>query len=90
MPAAVRRIVMLSLGWMFILLGVIGLFLPILQGFLFFGIGLILLSRESEWVRGRIGWARRRWPRFGRMWDGTEQQAGRLARRIFRRDGKRG
>jgi uncharacterized membrane protein YbaN (DUF454 family) len=31
-------------GWLFIVLGILGLFLPILQGFLFLAIGLYLLS----------------------------------------------
>jgi uncharacterized membrane protein YbaN (DUF454 family) len=39
------------LGWIFLVLGVLGLFLPFLQGVLFLLVGLFLLSREVEWAR---------------------------------------
>ena len=43
----VKRILVLIVGWAFILLGVVGLFLPILQGILFIAILL------SETLHGR-------------------------------------
>lgn len=90
MRKTLRRFVILTLGWLFILIGIIGLFLPILQGFLFFGIGLALLSKESAWVRARIAWARKRWPRLAAMMDRTEAKAAELSQRIFRRGRKAG
>ncbi|MFN0044497.1 MAG: PGPGW domain-containing protein [Alphaproteobacteria bacterium] len=39
------------LGWTFLVLGALGLFLPFLQGVLFLAIGLVLLSREVKWAR---------------------------------------
>ncbi len=36
----------LVLGWLFLVLGVLGLFLPFLQGLLFLAIGVVLLSRH--------------------------------------------
>jgi uncharacterized membrane protein YbaN (DUF454 family) len=45
-----------------LILGVIGLFLPFLQGILFLIIGLTLLSKESEVVRRTLAWLRRRVP----------------------------
>jgi uncharacterized membrane protein YbaN (DUF454 family) len=44
----IRRITVLVLGWALIGLGVVGLFLPVLQGVLFILLGLYVLSRESE------------------------------------------
>jgi hypothetical protein len=44
-------------GWFFISLGVIGLFLPFLQGILFIAIGLGLLAGENESIRNHL----RRW-----------------------------
>jgi len=41
------RILTLTLGWLCIVLGVVGLFLPLLQGVLLILLGLYLLSRES-------------------------------------------
>lgn len=43
----IRRIVVLILGWALIALGIVGLFLPVLQGVLFLFLGLYVLSRES-------------------------------------------
>ena len=54
MPARtfnLRRIAVLTAGWLFILLGVLGLFLPFLQGILFLMIGFYLLSLESARAR---------------------------------------
>jgi len=46
-----KRIGMLIIGWFFVGLGVLGLFLPILQGILFIMIGLAILSSRSEMVK---------------------------------------
>ena len=43
-----KKIILLTLGWLFVLLGIAGLFLPLLQGILFIFIGLIVLSKESK------------------------------------------
>ena len=51
MPArssTLRRVLILAAGWLFVFLGVLGLFLPILPGILFLMVGLYLLSLESE------------------------------------------
>ncbi len=45
------RVGRMVLGCLFLGLGVIGLFLPFLQGILFLVIGLSLLSSESKWAR---------------------------------------
>ncbi len=62
----VKRIVVLILGWIFIVLGVIGLFLPVLQGVLFLLAGLYLLSRESIIARRLLNWLRQRYPALDR------------------------
>ncbi|MBE0533271.1 MAG: hypothetical protein IH626_20815 [Rhodospirillales bacterium] len=46
-----RRWALLVAGWAFVVLGVAGLFLPFLQGFLFLFVGLTLLSLASPRVR---------------------------------------
>lgn len=59
-----RRLVRLVAGWAFVLLGIVGLFLPILQGVLFLFVGITLLSLASPRVRLwriRLG---RRFPAF--------------------------
>lgn len=61
-----RRIGRFVLGGLFLGLGLIGLFLPFLQGILFLVIGLTLLSDESVYARRCLGWLRARVPhRFG-------------------------
>lgn len=47
-------------GVAFLVLGVIGLFLPFLQGILFLGIGMALLSQESERARRWSEWLQER------------------------------
>ena len=45
-----KIILLQALGYTFLVLGVFGLFLPILQGFLFMLIGLIILARHAAWA----------------------------------------
>ena len=72
----------LALGWTFVVLGVLGIFLPILQGILFLLIGLILLSRESEWAQARLDRLKTRYPSFAAKYDEAEAAAQRWWRRI--------
>jgi uncharacterized membrane protein YbaN (DUF454 family) len=51
MKKHVRRVAVLALGWILIAFGIVGLFLPFLQGVLFILLGLYVLSRESETAR---------------------------------------
>ena len=59
------RLGKITAGISLLVLGVIGLFLPFLQGILFLIMGLSLLSTESlrakawlEWLQRRAGWKR--------------------------------
>ena len=59
------RIGKLTLGVLLLVLGVVGLFLPFLQGILFLIMGLSLLSTESQrakawlhYLEERTGWRR--------------------------------
>jgi len=64
MPRKVRHYLVLGLGWIFIILGILGLFLPILQGILFLCIGAALLSSESPRMRLLVMKLGRRYPKF--------------------------
>ncbi len=46
-----KKIGILIIGWFFIGLGILGLFLPLFQGILFILIGLSILSSRSTLVR---------------------------------------
>jgi len=77
-----KRFLILVTGWMFVVLGILGLFLPILQGILFLAIGFYLLSLESPWVHHRMEQVRERYPRIGGTMDEARIRAARIARRI--------
>ena len=58
--AMLLRVTRIALGIAFLILGVVGLFLPFLQGILFLVIGLTLLSTESERAQRWLDWLRSR------------------------------
>ncbi len=49
-------------GWFLVGLGIVGLFVPVLQGVLLIALGLIVLSRHSAPVRRLVERLRRRFP----------------------------
>ncbi|OGP72298.1 MAG: hypothetical protein A2W09_02005 [Deltaproteobacteria bacterium RBG_16_50_11] len=50
------------IGWLLIGLGILGLFLPILQGVLFIMIGLAILSSRSKMVKRFLEHVEKRYP----------------------------
>jgi uncharacterized membrane protein YbaN (DUF454 family) len=52
----------LIVGWVFIVLGIVGLFLPFLQGVLFIMVGLAILSTRSETVKRFLKYLQGRYP----------------------------
>jgi uncharacterized membrane protein YbaN (DUF454 family) len=60
--SAIKRIGLLIVGWFFIVLGILGLFLPILQGVLFILIGLAILSTRSEIIKRFLKHLEERYP----------------------------
>ncbi|HHQ47719.1 MAG TPA: hypothetical protein ENK19_02415 [Acidobacteria bacterium] len=66
----------LAMGWALVALGVVGLFVPILQGVLLISLGLVILSKESPALR-RLG--RRlgdRFPALRRLHDRIQRRRG--------------
>jgi uncharacterized membrane protein YbaN (DUF454 family) len=63
--AKISRIKWLLLGGGFVVLGIIGLFLPFLQGILFIVIGILCLSKGSALVRSQKIGFKRRFPKLG-------------------------
>ncbi|MCB1971644.1 MAG: hypothetical protein H6851_06610 [Geminicoccaceae bacterium] len=57
------RIAIQGVGYTFLVLGVLGLFLPILQGILFIAVGLIILSRHATWAENLLARLKARHPR---------------------------
>jgi uncharacterized membrane protein YbaN (DUF454 family) len=77
-----KRILTLVAGWSFILLGIAGLFLPVLQGALFLLVGLIILSSEYLWAHNLLNKIRTRFPTLGRTADQAMEKATAWLRRI--------
>ena len=67
------RLFRLGLGGLLIVLGVIGLFLPGLQGFLFLGIGGALLYRDVPFLSRIVGRLRARYPSINRATERLKQ-----------------
>ena len=63
----VKVILWQVLGYGFLVLGVLGIFLPILQGFLFLFVGLIILARHAPWAERLLNYLRQKSPRLDRM-----------------------
>lgn len=61
-----KRILLEITGWSFIVLGIAGLFLPVLQGILFLLIGLTILSRRHRWAYRWIARILERYPKADR------------------------
>jgi uncharacterized membrane protein YbaN (DUF454 family) len=85
MNAHVKRALVLSVGWGFVLLGIVGLFLPVLQGVLFLLIGLVILSSEYVWAHHLLAGLRRRFPKVGGIADEAAAKAAGWLRRLTQR-----
>lgn len=81
MSPRVKRLVMLIVGWGFVVLGIVGLFLPVLQGVLFILVGLIILSSEYVWAHQLLTRLRQRFPKISH----TAQEAAHKAAVWLRR-----
>lgn len=57
-----KKVVIIVIGWVFIFLGILGLFLPLLQGILFIMIGLGILSSRSELIKRLLKRLEERFP----------------------------
>jgi hypothetical protein len=66
----VKRVALIVAGWTLLLLGVVGIFLPVLPGALFLLVGLSILSVEYAWARRWVTALRNRFPRADRKLQG--------------------
>jgi uncharacterized protein len=82
MTQTLKRGLVLFTGWTFILLGIAGLLLPILQGVLFLLIGLIILSSEYVWAHHLLHKLRTRFPKLGANVDRASEKAASWLHRI--------
>ena len=80
-PSLKRKVAGISL----LFLGVVGMVLPVLQGFLFIALGLFVLRDQYAWAHRGMERLRHRWPR---QVEGVEAMEGRMVA-WFRRQGER-
>ncbi|HEU5450569.1 MAG TPA: PGPGW domain-containing protein [Terriglobales bacterium] len=80
-----KRVGVLALGWTFVLLGIAGLFLPVLQGILFLLIGLAILSSEYVWAHRLLQKLKQRFPSVARYSDAATAKARALMQRFSRK-----
>ena len=64
-------------GYGFLVLGVLGLFLPFLQGILFILIGLLILARHATWAHNLLERFRAQHPRAAELIDLAETSSAR-------------
>ncbi|MEM8951342.1 MAG: PGPGW domain-containing protein [Pseudomonadota bacterium] len=67
-----KTILLQAVGYMFLVLGLLGLVLPILQGFLFLTIGLIILAKTAPWAERLLQRFRDKYPQAGALIDKAE------------------
>ena len=81
-----KTMMLQGLGYLFLFLGLLGMVLPILQGFLFLAIGLIILAKTAPWAERLLERFRKRYPQGGALIDKAEskvEQWGRKAAAFF-------
>lgn len=77
-----KRYAKLAVGWSFVVLGVAGLVLPILQGILFLAIGFSILATEMPWAERQLHRLRQRFPRAADSVDAARERAAAWVRRF--------
>ena len=83
MQKKAKKTLLFLAGWGFLVFGVIGLFLPILQGVLFLMIGLVILSSEYVWAHRLLQRIRNRFPGVAKRWDEARAKAFRWKDKVF-------
>ncbi len=83
-----KRALVLVVGWAFILLGIAGLFLPVLQGILFLLIGLFILSSEYVWAHNLLHRLKDKFPKIAAQFELAKAKAEQKMARIFRKSAK--
>jgi uncharacterized protein len=72
-----KRVALIIAGWCSLLLGVAGLFLPIIQGWFFILLGLVLLSTEYVWAHHLL---RKLFARFPKLESTVHKSAERFSK----------
>lgn len=85
MKERLKRISLQLAGWGFIILGILGLFLPILQGILFLLVGLYLLSNTSPRAARMLVRLKARFPKTSQKFDEAKAKAREVQMNLFKK-----
>lgn len=85
MQTRMKKLLSMIVGWSFIVLGILGLFLPFLQGILFLLVGLIILSKHYAFAQR---WLDKLKHRFPAAFDFAHKFRVRLMKRFHRSEAK--
>ncbi len=69
-PSLPRKVV----GFLLLVVGVLGVVLPILQGGIFLALGMFVLRHQYMWAHRCMGWIETRWPNAVRKVEGMEER----------------
>jgi uncharacterized membrane protein YbaN (DUF454 family) len=72
-------------GWAMLALGMLGLVLPFLQGFVFLAFGVFVLRDQHIWAARRWAWVEGRWPNMVTKLEAMEVSMAARARHFARR-----
>ena len=76
-----KKTLRIGVGFVFLVLGIAGLFLPLLQGILFIIIGLLLLAPYSPFIRKRLDAFKLRHPAMYRKSQAVKKKLAGIVRR---------
>jgi uncharacterized membrane protein YbaN (DUF454 family) len=88
MNARIKGLLIWWLGWGFVVLGILGLVLPVLQGILFLLIGLSLLSQQSPWAARILHRLRERFPAVAQKYSEGIAKAKEFQMNLFKKKPK--
>jgi uncharacterized membrane protein YbaN (DUF454 family) len=80
-----KRIAIKLAGWGFIFLGILGIFLPILQGILFLLVGLFLLSDDSPWAARLLHSLKKKFPKINQKLEEAVVKAREVRQNLFKK-----
>ena len=74
--------IMQGFGYGCLLLGAAGIVLPILPGWIFVFVGLVVLAKYAPWAGRMLAWCKSRHPKARELIDRAEGMADRCERRV--------
>lgn len=74
MKKKAKRVLLDTIGWIFVAVGIAGFFLPFLQGILFLFLGIYFLSLHSPWFHFHLEKIKQRYPKLITRFDRFDEK----------------